>query len=61
VAVTGGGVTGEQRKLYYGELHDLHASANALNVITSMKMMWAGPAKRMGEEEEYRQLFNFEN
>jgi hypothetical protein len=35
VAVTGDGVTGEQRKLCYGELHDLHASANAINVITS--------------------------
>ena len=31
-------------------LRDLHASPNAINVIKSRKMMWAGHAKRMGEK-----------
>ena len=34
-----------------GDLRDLHASPNAINVITSRKMMWAGHAKRMRERK----------
>jgi hypothetical protein len=35
-------VTGEQRKLYIGELHNLYASPNIVRQIQSGRMLWMG-------------------
>jgi hypothetical protein len=52
LAVKREAVAGKYRKLCYGDLRDLHASPNAINVIKSRKMVWAGHAKRMGERRD---------
>jgi hypothetical protein len=41
-------VTGEWRKLYNGELHDLHASPGIIGQVKSKRMRWAGHVARMG-------------
>jgi hypothetical protein len=44
------GVTGEWRKLYNEELHDLNFSPNIVRVIKSRRTIWTGHVARMGEE-----------
>jgi hypothetical protein len=43
-------VTGEWRKLYNEELHDLYSSPNIVRVIKSIIVGWAGHVARIGEE-----------
>jgi hypothetical protein len=45
-------VTGEWRKLYSGELHNLYSSPNIIRQIKSMRMQWAGHVARMREERK---------
>jgi hypothetical protein len=42
-------VTGEQRKLHNGELHNLYSSPDIIRQIKSRRMRWAGHVARMGE------------
>ena len=42
-------VTGEWRKLHYGELNDLYSLPNIIQLITSRRMRWAGHVTSMGE------------
>jgi hypothetical protein len=42
-------VTGDWRKLYNEELHNLYSSPNILRMIHSRRMRWAGHVARMGE------------
>jgi hypothetical protein len=44
-----GEVTGEQRKLHNGELHNLYSSPDIIRQIKSRRMRWAGHVARMGE------------
>jgi hypothetical protein len=43
-------VTGEWRKLYNEELHDLYTLPNIVRVVKSRRMRWAGHVARMGED-----------
>jgi hypothetical protein len=43
-------VTGEWRKLYNKELHNLYSSPNIIRQNKSRRMRWAGHVARMGEE-----------
>jgi hypothetical protein len=50
-------VTGEWRKLYNGELHNLYSSPDIIREIKSRRMGWAGHVARMGEGRHvYRAL-----
>jgi hypothetical protein len=42
--------TGEWRKLYNHDLHNLYSSPNIIRQIKSRRMRWAGYVARMGEE-----------
>jgi hypothetical protein len=42
-------VTGEWRKLYNGELHNLYSSPDIIRQMKSRRMRWAGHVARMGE------------
>jgi transcription termination factor 2 len=42
-------VTGDWRKLYNEELHNLYSSLNIIRMIKSRRMRWAGHVARMGE------------
>jgi hypothetical protein len=44
-------VTGEWRKLYSGELHNLYSSPDIIKQIISRRMRWAGLVARMGGEK----------
>jgi hypothetical protein len=44
-------VTGEWRKLYNEELHDLYSSPIIVRVIKSKRIRWAGHVACMGREE----------
>jgi hypothetical protein len=45
----GGEVTGQWRKLYSGELHNLYSSPDIITQTKSRRMRWAGHVARMGE------------
>jgi hypothetical protein len=50
-------VTGEMRKLYNEELHDLNSSPKIVRVIKSRTIRWAGHVARMGNRRgAYRVL-----
>jgi hypothetical protein len=50
-------VTGEWRKRYSEEFHDLYSSPNIVRVIKSRRMRWVGHVARMEYERgEYRVL-----
>jgi hypothetical protein len=50
-------VTGDWRKLYNEELHNLYASPNIIRMMKSRRMRWAGHVARMGEKRNpYRIL-----
>jgi hypothetical protein len=50
-------VTGEWRKLYNKELHDLYSSPSIIRIIKSWRMRWVGHVARMGEKRNaYRLL-----
>jgi hypothetical protein len=49
-------VTGEWRKLYNEELHNLYSSPDIIRQVKSRQMRWAGHVARMGEE---RKVYNF--
>jgi hypothetical protein len=42
-------VTGEWRKLYSGEIHNLYSSPDIIRQIKLRRMRWAGHVARMGE------------
>jgi hypothetical protein len=42
-------VSGEWRKLYNVEFHDLHSSPRIIRIIKARRMRWAGHVARMGE------------
>jgi hypothetical protein len=42
-------VTGECRKLYSGELHNLYSSPDIIGQLKSRRVRWAGHVARMGE------------
>jgi hypothetical protein len=45
---SGDKVQGNRRKLHEGELHDLYASPNIIQVMETRRMRWVGHAARMG-------------
>jgi hypothetical protein len=47
-----GEVTGEWRKLYNEELHDLYASPSIIRIIKSRRVRWAGHVAQMGDSWE---------
>jgi hypothetical protein len=49
-------VTGEQRKLHNGELHNLYSSPDIIRQIKSRRMKWAEHVARMEEE---RNVYRF--
>jgi hypothetical protein len=42
-------VMGERRKLYSGELHNLHSLPDIVRQIKSRRMRWVGHVEHMGE------------
>jgi hypothetical protein len=50
-------VTGEWRKLYNENLHNLYSSPYNFGHIKSMRMSWAWHVARMGEEKKIVQSF----
>jgi hypothetical protein len=50
-------VTGDWRKLYNGELHNLYSSPNIIRMMKSKRMRWAGHVARIGAKRNpYRML-----
>jgi hypothetical protein len=45
-------VTGRWRKLHNEELHNVHSSPNAIRMMKSRRMRWAGHVARIGGEGE---------
>jgi hypothetical protein len=45
-------VTGEWRKLYNEELHNLYSSPDIIRQVKSRRMRWAGHVARMEEERK---------
>jgi hypothetical protein len=43
-------VTGEWKKLYNKELHDLYSSPSIIRIIKLIRMRWVGHVARMGEK-----------
>jgi hypothetical protein len=50
-------VTGEWRKLYNEELHNLYPSPDIIRQVKSRRMRWAGHVARMGEERIVYKVF----
>jgi hypothetical protein len=50
-------VTGEWRKLHFGELNDLYSSPAVIQWIESRRMIWAGHIARMGERRDAYRVF----
>jgi hypothetical protein len=48
-------VTGEWRKLYNEELHNLYSFPDIMRQVKSRRMRWAGHVARLGEE---RKVYN---
>jgi hypothetical protein len=46
------GMTGEWRKLYNENLHNLYSTPSIIRIIKSRRMRWAGHVARMWGEEE---------
>jgi hypothetical protein len=49
-------VTGEWRKLYNEELHNLYSSPSIIRIIKSRRMRWAEHVARMGEKRNVYRL-----
>jgi hypothetical protein len=49
-------VTGEWRKLYNEDLHNLYSSPRIIRIIKSRRMRWAGLVARMGEKRNVYRL-----
>jgi hypothetical protein len=49
-------VTGEWRKLYNKELHDLYSSPSIIRIVQSRRMRWAGHVARMREKTKVYRL-----
>jgi hypothetical protein len=49
-------VTGEWRKLYDEDLHDLYSSPSIIRIIKSRRMGWTGHVARMGEKRNVYRL-----
>jgi hypothetical protein len=50
-------MTGDWKKLYNEEIHNLYSSPNVIRMIKSRRMRWAGHVVRMGERRNaYRIL-----
>jgi hypothetical protein len=48
---------GSWRKLHNDELHSLYPSPNAVRMIKSRRMTWAGHVARMGEGRDVNRVF----
>jgi hypothetical protein len=48
--------TGEWRKLYNEELHDLYSSPSIIRIIKLRRMKWAGHVAQMGEKRNVYRL-----
>jgi len=53
-------VTGEWRKLYNEEFHDLYSSPNIIQVMKSRRIKWVGACSTNGGEEWCIQSFGGE-
>ena len=42
--------TGEWKRLYNGELHDLYGKPDIIRIVKSRRLRWAGHVTRMGNE-----------
>jgi hypothetical protein len=49
-------VTGELRKLYSEEIHNLHLSPNIIRQIKSRRMRWEEHVERMGGERNIHKV-----
>jgi hypothetical protein len=49
-------VTGEWRKLYNEDLHNLYSSTDIIRQVKSWRMRWAGHVARTGEERKLYKL-----
>jgi hypothetical protein len=49
-------VTGEWRKLYSEELHNLYSSPDIIRQVKSRRMMWAGHVARLGAERKVHKV-----
>jgi hypothetical protein len=49
-------VTGEWRKLYNEELHDMYSSLSIIKIIKARRMGWTGHIARMGEKRNIYSL-----
>jgi hypothetical protein len=50
-------VTGEWRKVYNEELHDLYSLPNIIRIMKSRRIRWVGHVSRMGEKRNTYRFF----